>query len=185
MSKQLLRHCLSRPLPTLKQGSTLSIRSSVPATNLSIRSSWRDDGNLSMLQTLRKGGIETDVIISKEKDRSTSMGREESFISILLKPKDMTTPGESAAKGATNPQNNYQESVPPHPVEKNIILDDGTMFPDSEEWSPPPAGLRRIEYNDGIAHITKNEVDDQKQVTSLFLEVPEKANIEVDLINGG
>jgi hypothetical protein len=88
MSKHLLRHFVSHPLPMLKQGSTLQIRSSIQQTNVSIRSQWRDDGQLSMVQKLgHVGNVEADVIISKKKDKMTSMGREESHVLIQVQPK--------------------------------------------------------------------------------------------------
>jgi hypothetical protein len=182
MSKQLLRHWLSQSLPALKQGSTLSIRSSIKNTNLTIRSQWRDDGHLSMLQKLGKGAVEADLSISQEMDRTTSMGRDESHILVQLKPKEMQL--EFSPKTETLHIN--QDTIPEPVLEKKVILDDGTILSDSAEWLPPPPGLRRIEYSDRVALITKDEADDERESeTSLCLDVPEKVNIECDLTHGG
>lgn len=183
MSKQLLRHWLSQSLPALKQGSTLSIRSSIKNTNLTIRSQWRDDGHLSMLQKLGKGDVEADLSISQEMDRTTSMGRDESHILVELKPKE--TQQEFSAKTETL-HINQDNIMPALLLEKKVILDDGTILSDSADWLPPPPGLRRIEYSDGVALIVKDEADDERESeTSLSLDVPEKVNIECDLTNGG
>eukprot|EP00980_Cylindrotheca_fusiformis_P003175 scaffold721_cov131-Cylindrotheca_fusiformis.AAC.65 len=180
MSKHLLRYFVSHPLPFLKQGSTLQIRSSIKQTNLSIRSQWRDDGHLSMLQQLGVGGVEAEVVISKESDKMTSMGRNESHVLVQVQPKkDVSSPDDNTWRPQTHPRARDQS------VEKKVILDDGTILPDSEQWSRLAEGFRRIEYSDDIAHITDERVDIREEETSIELEVPEKVNLECDLSNGG
>lgn len=164
----------------LKQGSTLQIRSSIQQTNLSIRSQWRDDGHISMLQKLgRIGSVEADLIISKEKDKLTSMGREASHVLIEVRPKATTRKDNDALQPQTHPRPKDLSDG------KKVILDDGSILPDSEKWSHLPEGFRRVEYSDDIAHITDEKVGIQEQVTSIELEVPEKVNLECDLSNGG
>jgi hypothetical protein len=181
MSKHLLRHFVSHPLPMLKQGSTLQIRSSIQQTNVSIRSQWRDDGQLSMVQKLgHVGSVEADVIISKEKDKMTSMGREESHVLIQIQPKGMMIHrDDDTLQPQTHPRAKDLSD------EKKVILDDGSILPDSEQWSHLPEGFRRIEYSDDIAHITDENIDIPEQETLIELEVPEKVNLECDLSNGG
>ncbi|KAL7563164.1 hypothetical protein ACA910_014443 [Epithemia clementina (nom. ined.)] len=49
-TRNLRRFWKSLPLSRLKQGSTLSIRSNVPITNVVLRSAWRDDGHVELKQ---------------------------------------------------------------------------------------------------------------------------------------
>ncbi len=92
-AKQFLRRCvLTRSLPYLKQGSTLSIRSQLK-TDLRIRSHWRDDGHLSFTQNRRVlDDVDNDltghVLLSQNEDRMTSMGREEAHVSVHLLDKE-------------------------------------------------------------------------------------------------
>ena len=176
MSKQLLRHWVSKSLPELKQGSTIFIRSSLRQTNVSIRSQWRDDGHLSLLQTMKEGDVEeADVEISKEKDLSTSLGREESHISVHLTSRGSNLEVPSDPKSP-------RETASSSPLGEQVILDDGSIVPDSHEWLPPPSGFERVQLDDEITHVTR---DTQEERTSLSLEVPEKVNIECDLTQGG
>jgi len=86
-AKNLLqRWILTRPLPYLKQGSTLSIRSQLQ-TDLRIRSHWRDDGQLSFLQQIRvpqdcDRTASGQILLSRNDDKRTSLGREDPHVSI-------------------------------------------------------------------------------------------------------
>ena len=88
-AKQFLQRCvLTRSLPYLKQGSTLSIRSQLQ-TDLRIRSHWRDDGQLSFTQSKRvlddvQNELTGHVLLSKNEDRMTSLGREDPHVSVHL-----------------------------------------------------------------------------------------------------
>ena len=200
-ANHLLRQCLSHPLPTLTQGSTLQILSSLPNTNLSIRSKWRDSGKLTMVQQVAQNeSEEAELSIVKQEDKLTSMGRDESHILIQLRPKQLQS---SVISSRHNMQplptaqfkrsNDPPPSSPSLPDSKKVILDDGTILPDSEEWSHPPAGFKRIEYSDDVAHITNDKKDDNKTDNfdkdnqDLFMEVtvPEKVNLDCDLTQGG
>ncbi|KAI2514037.1 hypothetical protein MHU86_421 [Fragilaria crotonensis] len=96
MSKQLL---LQRTLSALKQGSTLSIRSRIPYTDVLIKPSWREDGQLSVfhsssshqLKVMQRGEGEQEevhVSITQPMDTMTSMGRSEAHISVEIDPFD-------------------------------------------------------------------------------------------------
>ncbi|VEU39974.1 unnamed protein product [Pseudo-nitzschia multistriata] len=90
-AKRLLqRWLLARPLPYLKQGSTISIRSKLK-TDLRIRSHWRDDGELSFLQhchlpsgsaTIDNDNQSARIFLSRNEDKMTSLGREDPHLSI-------------------------------------------------------------------------------------------------------
>jgi hypothetical protein len=180
MSKHLLRHFVSHPLPSLKQGSILQIRSSIQKTNINIRSQWRDDGQVSMLQNLGQvGAVEAVVKITKQKDKMTSMGREENHVLIQVDPKEKFEAFQTSRYTQSHPR------AKDHSDEKKVILDDGSILPDSERWSHLPDGFRRIEYSDAIDHITDEIIGKQDEETSIELEVPEKVNLECDLSNGG
>lgn len=181
MSRQLLRVWRTRPLPELKQGSTISIRSNIQQTNLSIRSKWKDDGLMSLMQKLGPGSKESELTIRNEKDRTTSLGRAESHVSIQLNPKG------TSSEGIVSDWDSNRDLKKGN-VEKQVIFDDGSILLDSDNWSSPPSGLRRMEYHGGITHITKDKVEESNDAVSeasLFLEVPEKVNIECDLLLGG
>ena len=68
----------------------MSVRSHVPNTNLKIRSQWRDDGILSLTQTIGDGNSNTprcsdvDLLLLRNQAKMTSLGREEAHVSILL-----------------------------------------------------------------------------------------------------
>ena len=78
-TKKFLQRCiLTRSLPYLKQGSTLSIRSQLQ-TDLRIRSHWRDDGQLSFTQHSRVVDDGTNmnssshIMLSRNEDKMTSV----------------------------------------------------------------------------------------------------------------
>jgi hypothetical protein len=199
-SRHLLRLWQSHPLPTLKQGGTLSILSSVRQTNLSIQTEWRDDGHVSLLQRLGKDDDkEVNMVIKQEIDRMTSLGRAESHVSIHLEDFSDNTSTISNKEELQPPsvslsQHQQEDDFPHRILQRNVILDDGTILPDSDQWSPPPPGTRRIEYNDGIAHIThdedlypksSNDKTVQPSESTLSLQVPEKINLDCNLLQGG
>ena len=84
-SRHLQRIIKSIPLSKFKQGSTLSIQSSVPLTRLEIQSQWRDDGHAQLTQITRKESlVPIDMSIMQNDDQETSMGRLEPHFSISL-----------------------------------------------------------------------------------------------------
>jgi hypothetical protein len=68
-----------------------------------------------------------------------------------------------------------------------VILDDGTILPDSDAFSPPPKGSRRVDYHDGVAHITSSaeKHTDPEIGTNLTIQIPEKLSIDCFLPLGG
>ena len=136
---------------------------------------------MSLLQKLRPGSKEAELTIRNEKDRTTSLGRAESHVSIQLNPKG--TSSEGIVFDWDSNRDSKKENI-----EKQVIFDDGSILPDSDDWLSPPSGFRRMEYLGGISHITKDKVEESNDAVSeasLFLEVPEKVNIECDLLLGG
>jgi hypothetical protein len=139
---------------------------------------------MSLLQKLGPGSKEAELTIRNEKDRMTSLGRAESHVSIQLNPRGTHSEGIVSDWDSSSSRDLKKGNV-----EEEVIFDDGSILPDSDDWSSPPAGLRRMEYDGGITHITKDdkveESTDAVSEASLFLEVPEKVNIECDLLLGG
>mmetsp|Transcript_9315 Transcript_9315/g.23163 ORF Transcript_9315/g.23163 Transcript_9315/m.23163 type:complete len:601 (-) Transcript_9315:76-1878(-) len=94
-AKKVLQRCvLTRSLPFLKQGSTLSIRSQLQ-TDLRIRSHWRDDGQLSFRQhkvvvdnVVDNHNLYGHILVSRNEDKMTSLGREDPHVSIQLLDKE-------------------------------------------------------------------------------------------------
>ena len=91
--QQLFRRllCRSQSLPTLTQGSTLSIRSNIesPNVNVLIHSEWKDSGNVSLYQHEphynKNTSEQFSMIVTQEKDKITSLlGRAEPHVSIHL-----------------------------------------------------------------------------------------------------
>ena len=157
---------VSRPLPGLKQGSSISIRSTLAnhhqqqtcTTHIDIRSQWRDDGELSLLQYLPQGLGKEDkqpsslsLSFSQAPDQLTSLGREESHFRLDLND---DTPKESP-----------KEIKPIFSIDMSKALD-----------------------NDDTASANDDDDDDtlmSSEGTILSLTVPEKINIDCDLIHGG
>lgn len=156
--KQFLqRWLLTRPLPYLKQGSTLSIRSQLQ-TNLRIRSHWRDDGHLSFSQQRRVLGDGADpdhnyrsparILLSRNEDKMTSLGREDPHVSIhVLGNEGIDHPATDENSGAENKRATTMLSLP-HPT---------TL----------------------AAELCEEEGN------CLTLDVPDKINIDCDLSKGG
>ncbi|KAL3945372.1 MAG: hypothetical protein SGBAC_000577 [Bacillariaceae sp.] len=133
-----------------------------------------------MLQTFSKiGNTEANVTVSRGEDKLTSMGRKEGHVVITLDPKESIQVEEKSQQPLSHPRPKDPEDI------KRVILDDGSILPDSEHWSSLPEGFRRIEYNDDIAHVTEAEEDAEEPETLIEIDVPEKVNLECDLVNGG
>lgn len=165
----------------LKQGSTIQIRSKIQRTNIKIRSQWRDDGHFSMLQRFsRAGSDEADVTVSRREDKMTSMGRKERHVMIDLAPKEAIKVKRESKQPLSHPRARDPEDT------KRVILDDGSIFPDSEQWSILPEGFKRIEYHDDVSHIhAEAEESTGEPETLIEVDVPEKVNLECELLNGG
>jgi len=153
----LQRWLLTQPLPYLKQGSTLSIRSQLQ-TDLRIRSHWRDDGQLSFLQQVRLpkqdcGEIYSDhdhnksahILLSKNDDQMTSLGREAPHVSI------------------------------------NVIDEYGVEQLGSNEANDSKHATTFLSLGDPMTV----EAEDEEEVNVLTLDVPDKINIDCDLTEGG
>jgi hypothetical protein len=157
-TKKFLQRCLlTRSLPYLKQGSTLSIRSQLQ-TDLRIRSHWRDDGELSFSQHSRviddgANNINHDrnssahIMISRNEDKMTSLGREDPHVSIHVLNKD------GVEQLATNEDSNSKTR------DRTTLL------------SLPP--------------LTLSTEEGEEEGNILTLDVPDKINIDCDLTEGG
>ena len=173
-------------LPKLKQGSTLSIRSQIK-TNVVLQPEWRDTGHASLEQIIPRHQTASkqplvNMTVKVKQDRMTSIGRVAPDISIDLVPLESNTFVSSTNQSQKD--NSYATSHTPSKQVDKVILDDGTILPDSDQFSPPPKGSRRVEYHDGIAHIHSDEHDvDAKTATetTLTLQIPEKLNLLCDL----
>ena len=165
MRRQLLRICRSQSLPTLTQGSTLTIRSTVPSSNVLITSEWRDNGKASLYRRLRQpqqqcGELKDDdhrpshyhnntsMIITQEKDKITSLlGRPESHISIQL---------ENGSTDDCDLDANYDEQLA-------YFNEDG-------------------KHRSFLSSLLSSCDDD---TTLLDINVPEKVNLDCNLYDGG
>jgi len=169
--KQLLsRRFLSHPLPYLKQGSTLAIRSHL-RTDLRIRSHWRDDGQLSFAQRKiapqsfdNNDGDENDayhdsfafILLSRNEDKTTSLGRTDPHISIDVLDK--------------------------HGMEQFSMNDNGSDD-DAATKLLLSSPLDKTK-NDSEEVAGDDDLKDQESCC-LTLDVPDKINIECDLTQGG
>jgi hypothetical protein len=186
MSRQLLQICKNIPLPKLKQGSTLSIKSQLPISRVTILPEWRDDGSLSMTQWLPSNDSEAHVSVTHELDKMTSLGRAESHLSVAIF-QECSTKSPSDGEKLTAPSSATDTSTILGKVEEPLIItDDGDIVPDSDEWHG--SNVKRVEYTDGITHVsTKDSSSDNNQEPSLTLTavIPEKCNIACELLEGG
>ncbi|CAJ1930254.1 unnamed protein product [Cylindrotheca closterium] len=107
------------------------------------------------------------------------MGRKESHVMINLDPKDAIQIEKESKQPLSHPRARDRVET------KRVILDDGSIFPDSEHWSNLPEGFRRIEYNDDITHVKEADENVEEPETLIEVDVPEKVNLECDLVNGG
>jgi hypothetical protein len=210
VSRNLLRHWRSIPLAKLQQGSTLVVRSSVRA-NLVIQSLWRDDGHASLEQVFSEKEMSqvplqslVDMIVTNSLGMNpmTSTGRLAPQVSIELCQATVPTTTLKAATASSSSDIFSAATVtPPKPIEK-VMLDDGTLLPDSEAFSPPPLGTLRVDYTDGVSHIrcrdpvintstfptSSSWQEDATQppcTTTLTIQIPEKTNIICNLSQGG
>ena len=167
MRRQLLRLCRSQSLPTLTQGSTLTIRSTVPSSNILITSEWRDNGKVSLYQRLRQpqqqgdklkdvrrphhdhNNNNTSMIVTQEKDKVTSLlGRPESHVSIQIRN---GSDGDCGSDENPDKQHTYFE-------------EDG-------------------KHRSFISSLLSSSCD--KDTTLLDINVPEKVNLDCNLYEGG
>jgi len=190
-TQHLIRAWRSVPLLKLKQGSTLSIQSTLPRpTHVRIQPEWRDDGHVELEHFFNdmeqlKDQFEVVMDIEHEDSIKTSLGRIEPFISLHLHssgPSWLKTPSLSVD---TKPESDaFVHESTPNLIEK-VILDDGTILPDSKEFASLTEDTRRVEYSDGVAHITGKHISGEAGETFLAVKVPEKVNLICDLQSGG
>lgn len=188
------------PLPTLSQGSTLSIKSNVSnePVHVWIHSEWRDSGHAELMENLPKSdpkNTEVELHVSnKEQMMRTSLGRVERHVSIEV---SQVSASQSDLL-RLNSVNDFHHSTVPirndatnKAVEK-VILDNGKIHPDGVHTEPPPTGstMKRVEYSDGCTHITELDRSSTTTTTAmpgvhLTVQVPEKINLICDLQSDG
>jgi hypothetical protein len=176
--KQLLRRwVLSQSIPYLKQGSTIAIRSHL-RTDLRIRSHWRDDGRLSLAQRRivapqcsdenggnidghADSGTFAHILLSRNEDKITSLGRADPYVSIDILDKHRM---EELSLGGGESDNN-------HTAPKLLL----SLPLDNQEEAD--------EYEE--IEVAAGDNDDDEESCCLTLDVPDKINIECDLTQGG
>lgn len=92
-TQSMLRRWLPRLLPSLQQGSTLTIRSHEVAVDVSIKPKWREDGLLSFVRQEHGNPVTNPRVglrIYQGTDKMTSMGREQSqiFVEVVRETND-------------------------------------------------------------------------------------------------
>lgn len=168
----------------------MTVQSILPRIQLIIRPQWRNDGHLTLEQQFSATSRdEADLIVQQETDMITSMGRSETHVSVCLQPKAVHSSIDSVKNTSTF------ASIPSHLDQHELIqpngkvmLDDGTILPDSNKWHPPPEGMSRVDYNDGIAHIKTNahyDDDNTQPMLTLTAQIPEKLNLTCEAHHGG
>mmetsp|Transcript_2999 Transcript_2999/g.3397 ORF Transcript_2999/g.3397 Transcript_2999/m.3397 type:complete len:667 (+) Transcript_2999:28-2028(+) len=166
----LSRWFLSQPLPYLKQGSTLAIRSHLK-TDLRIRSHWRDDGQLSFAQRRiipqsfgNNNGddhnAENDafafILLSRNEDKTTSLGRTDPYISIDVLDK--------------------------HGMEQFSMHDNGSNDNATKKLL---LSLPLDKNKDSSEEVASDDDFKDQESCCLTLDIPDKMNIECDLTQGG
>ena len=177
MSSHLLRLSKSIPLLKLRNGGTLLIRSSFPATNLNIFPEWREDGLISLEQSLIPGDKEARLTVMVREDEAPRISRTESEVSIEISPQDKYNEVFLESIGS-----NAQEKTRTLSVfnSHGVITDNGSILPDSVEY----AAYRRVAYSDGLTHVSREEIL-RKSSLQVKAWVPEKVNLKCNLLEGG
>eukprot|EP00977_Amphora_coffeiformis_P009195 scaffold2095_cov166-Amphora_coffeaeformis.AAC.2 len=185
--KGLKRVWKSIPISSLNQGASLSIRSQVPVVSLDIVSQWRDDGLVEFQQKFSRNKTSMDqkdifLSVSQLEDRVTSLGRPAACLAVDLQT---NSPSQSSTTKDAHSVYHFPLAYESKPISE-VILDDGTIHADGEAYVDPKDGMRRVEYHDGVAHITA-EQDGTEDEAGIYLSVmvPEKININVKLEQGG
>lgn len=168
-----MRQWFSRHLTSLKQGSTISVKSKVANTHLTIRPQWRDDGFLSVLKSVGRESEDSLFKISEQSASLTSLGREEAHLLLELLPYSYLSNDPTSDK-----------FFPIEDQDTTVILDDASTVPDSDR-----PGFSRHDLQDGIVFDTKGSPAlghvPGNTSSKIALEVPEKVNIDCDLEDGG
>lgn len=164
----------------------MSIKSKLmPLTRLHIVPEWRDDGHLSLTQWMDTGDTEAEVTVTHESDKMTSIGRTASHLSVCIYPQESameTDKNDDKGSGKTSQEiETFLRGVD----EPMVITDNGELEPDSEEWHG--SNVRRVEYSDGITHVSPTESPTPQKEPSLTLTavIPEKCNVSCELLQGG
>lgn len=179
MTRQLLRLSTSIPLRKLKQGGTLTIRSSFPRTILKIIPEWRDDGIVSLHQSLFSGDREAQLKVTQKDDFVTSMGRSESHMAVEIFPGEVSD--AALPKSTLEPQ---AERLA-HPLTSNgniMVTADGSVLSDSGEYAARV--LREFTHNEGNTFVTGEQIVRESSL-ELTAWVPEKVNLTCNLSEGG
>jgi hypothetical protein len=159
MSRQLMLRLLrSQSLPTLTQGSTLTIRSSVPHANVSIRSEWRDDGHVSLYRPSKDECYRSSP--ERQQTSTNQPSTAERYVHMAITQEEDRITSLSGR-------------IEPH---VSIQLEEGTAEDKDES------------FLDGLKEDASMMVDDNVQSSSdtlLSIIVPEKVNIECSLVHGG
>ena len=173
MRNQLLRLTKSIPLLKLRQGGTLSIRSSLPDTRIKIFPEWRDDGLIHFKQSLMPGDTEAHVKLTQEDDAVTSMGRLESHFSIEV----------SAQQGTSSHHGDF------HPTEEKsahllCCRENSTVDISRLSAHLDSKGHGSFDSHDGSTHCNRDKAT-QETTLDLIAWVPEKLNLLCELSAGG
>mmetsp|Transcript_2617 Transcript_2617/g.3491 ORF Transcript_2617/g.3491 Transcript_2617/m.3491 type:complete len:615 (+) Transcript_2617:122-1966(+) len=157
-SKHLQRFLKSIPLSRLKQGSTLSIQSAVPLTRLEIQSQWRDDGLAELKQYLpEKSSFEHQLV-----EMSVSQ-QEDSDTSLGRMEPHFLISLQNASSLSSFPSTGQAETTDEPPLAPNPEKD--SKFVD-------------LEKNSGHG-------EDVEMGVFLSIQLPEKANLICNLMQGG
>lgn len=174
-------------MSSLNQGASLSIRSRVPVLSVDIVSQWRDDGHVELEQKFPSNRIvdqkEVFLSITQMEDRVTSLGRPATSFALDLQS---NTPSENSTTKNVPSVYHFPWSYESKPISE-VILDDGTIHAEGEAFVDLKGDRRRVEYHDGVAHITAKQEDIHKQEAGIHLSVmvPEKINLDIKLEEGG
>jgi hypothetical protein len=174
IARQLLRVSRRIHLPGLKQGTTLSVRTKLPRAQVSLRiqSGWRDDGGVTLVQSLPRSCTTTghddnydddddavELRIQQEENQVTSLGRSESHLSIELQ--------RTSRKQVVVPLELPHFHDEPNPA---ILVQDQET--EVKAWW--------VTSSTKDADQSEPDMDD----IQLILDVPEKVNLICELLRG-
>jgi hypothetical protein len=171
-TRHLTRLWRSLSLPKLKNNTTLSIRSALPqTTHIWIQSEWIDAGLVELMHVLKDPMAAklkehaVDMVMTHETDKMTAMGRMETHVSLALMSADATVTLDTTEQGMNQEASNGVQAD---------AQDNDFVFP-----------TRRVDYRDGVAHVSQNKESTELPGVYVKVTVPEKVNLICEIEGKG
>lgn len=183
------------PLHQLEQGAKLTIRSQVPSLQVHIDPGWRDQGFARLEQVVfAPNPLDVQLVVNNLPDTESSLGRKVPHLKldIMSVTSSSSIEVDEPADDETVKQQDPLDSIPltgrqTKEVNK-IMLEDGTIQDIQGNVVPlPPVGSQnRVDYHDGVAHLTSTHRESSKTELAniLTIQTPESTNLDIEIVSG-